>query len=205
MFTPENRRTEPSRDPKSFASGSTFSEIPSGIGTGAGSRCASTPSFLDGRGVESDQGALERGRVGGRASSPSVRSVSIYSLVRFLSVWQRHIGKLSELLGKPFDEFGFALRRSPTRPDVSLQAASDRVRRPAAGRRAGNVRRCASSFRMLIVAPAGVTQRYRRVSIRVRREAEFTTQRREVEQRARAASINVFHDMHHRSSEPASI
>ena len=48
---------------------------------------------------------------------------------------------------------------------------------------------------MLIVAPAGVTQRYRRVSIRVRREAEFTTQRREVEQRARAASINVFHDM----------
>ena len=53
------------------------------------------------------------------------------------------------------------------------------------------MRRCASSFRMLIVAPAGVTQRYRRVSIRVRREAEFTTQRREVEQRARAASINV--------------
>ena len=68
----------------------------------------------------------------------------------------------------------------------------------AAPQCAGNVRRCASSFRMLIVAPAGVTQRYRRVSIRVRREAEFTTQRRAVEQRARAASINVFHDMHHR-------
>ena len=50
---------------------------------------------------------------------------------------------------------------------------------------AGNVRRCASSSRMSIVARAGITPRSLWLSSRVRRKAEFTTQRREVEQRPR--------------------
>ncbi len=68
-------------------------------------------------------------RVAVRYRTPGAADSHLLSVPVFAADVAGHDPAPQLLLASAVAEFGFALRRSPTRPDVSLQAASDRARR----------------------------------------------------------------------------